>query len=315
MDKVTNYVIIILLLLIVSLILVKLTNKLYTKQESQESKILVFLKLVCELFIIFLILFYSSTRVYGCLSNTNLEKENPLIVLLCSIFTLVVYFRSQMYHRANYLYKNKIENFEDCVAENSGKKTAEDYNYNPYREHNQPFNTTWRNFNNKDYIFDVGTKDYWNTVLKYPKDYHEDNKVKDYDAPFSKYTPLTRVSEETSAYNKYKFSNSYPPESETEITTIDNILKIVRRNDITKSTIVKGDFTIDNVDVGDKVRLKDGEIVNVTRIFGNNIEYLPDYEDYNITPMVNNNTNLVENNNNGNNSNSNNRINTLADNI
>ena len=62
---------------------------------------------------------------------------------------------------------------------------------------------------------------------------------------------------------------------------------------------------------GDKLRIyidedRPSEFVTVVRIFGDsNIEYLPDYVDYNVTPL-NDNTNVVNDTNNNDNNNNNN---------
>ena len=41
--------------------------------------------------------------------------------------------------------------------------------YNPYKAYNKKFNTSWKGLNDRDYIFNTPTKDYWdncNEALK-----------------------------------------------------------------------------------------------------------------------------------------------------
>ena len=141
----------------------------------------------------------------------------------------------------------------------------------------------------------------------------------DYEASFSKYTPKFAKMNNITEHDKYKFSSLYPGKENSKFTTINYVLQIIPKdidgaefqvalNSNTSYQNNDTEITIEDINVGDKLRIyidedTPSEFVTVVRIFGdNNIEYLPDYVDYNVAPL-NDNTNVVKDINNNNNNN------------
>lgn len=302
MDKNSKVIIIFGLLYVISLALGKITKIIFSEQDRQESKLLISIKFFIEVFIILTTLLYIAYLIDQSI-YTNIKSTNPKILyFMALLLTAFIITTSHMKNKLKYVFRNNVEHFSD--SNNSY------YKFNPYKQFNKPFNTTWRGIDNKEYIFNTNTKDYWNNIIKndiepeIPKALGDD-----YETSFSKYTTRFAKMNNITEHGKYKFSNLYPGKANSQFTTINNVLQIIPKdiddpefqvalNSNTSYQNNDTEITINDIIVGDKLRIyidedRPSEFVTVVRIFGdNNIEYLPDYVDYNVEPL-NDNTNLV----------------------
>lgn len=312
MDKNSKVIIMFGLLYVISIALGKITKIIFSEQDRQESKLLISIKFFIEVFIILTTLLYIAYLLDQSI-YTNIKSTNPKILyFMALLLTTFIITTTHMKNKLKYVFRNNVEHFSD--SNNSY------YKFNPYKQFNKPFNTTWRGIDNKEYIFNTNTKDYWNNIKKNDIEPEIPKALgNDYQASFSKYTPKFAKINNITEHDKYKFSSLYPGKENSKFTTINYVLQIIPKdidgaefqvalNSNTSYQNNDTEITIEDINVGDKLRIyidedTPSEFVTVVRIFGdNNIEYLPDYVDYNVAPL-NDNTNVVKDINNNNNNN------------
>ena len=147
MNTIIKTSIIFFILCIISQIMIFFSdNALFTQQKTQESKINISIKLLLELFIVSTILYYIITKLNSLIYKNVKYCNEFIVVLLCTLFTIIVFSKSNMKNKLKYLFKNNTEEFNDGIGNN--------------------LNTTWRNIDNKHYIFNKPTKEYWNKLEK-----------------------------------------------------------------------------------------------------------------------------------------------------
>ena len=237
---------------------------------------------------------------------------DSLCLILVTFFTIIIINKTQIKYRIDYIVNNKLyskEDFEGCPLENN--KTLEDskskksfYN-NTYSEYNKNFNKTWRGLNQDDYIFNSNTKKYINNILSSEKEeLRKELPIKDFNKPFSKYDTLYSSISKDKLKNNYSFSNSYNPESEIRTIKYSDIDKIVFKVDPEKRDLRQTPpKSINNINAGNIVKLKNSSDVRVKKIYlkeeenksleDHMLDTVPDFIDYNVSPILENNTNKV----------------------
>lgn len=279
MNNLVSFLSKILILSLVSLLLITSTDVIFSKQDRQENKIIVSLKLLCELFIVFTTLLYIGSK---STEKTNNCHKN-ILILLCILYTLVVFNNSHIKERLKYLVSENKEKFIDS--------------------YNAEFNKTWKAIDNKEYIYNSNTKKYFNE-LRNQNEYNnfaKSTQQKNYSGPFKKFAAEHHLGNESLTRDPYNISNLYNNKVEGNFTTIDKVLEILERPD--NNNISSGTIKIDDIKEGSILRIElenpDGltqdteDIVKVFAIYGNNIEYISEMEYYNIKQINNNATNKI----------------------
>ena len=297
---------------IYSQILIQLTRIIFTKQDTQESKINLSIKLLIEVFIVFVSIYYIGDKIND-LVYPKVRICNELIILLMTIlFTIIVFNSSHIRDKLKYIFKNVVEDFtdinsiendnkgsndnnelndnessENCIEEEKTNKVdKQSYLYNPYKAYNKKFNTSWKGLNDRDYIFNTPTKEYWDKVIKDRKELVKKSEVKAFSAPFKKHTRKYYNNQNESEYDFYRFTSSYPKKHNSKYTEISNIKELGYLDDeISENDIKDPDFIRNNIAVNSVVVLNDGSRVKIKKIFGNYIEFESDIINYNIEPL------------------------------
>ena len=162
MNSLLKSLIIFISLGIYSQILIQLTRFIFTKQDTQESKINLSIKLLIEVFIVFVSIYYIGDKIND-LVFPKVRICNELIILLMTIlFTIIVFNASHIRDKLKYIFKNVVEDFtdinstendngelnnnessENCIEEEKTNKVdKKSYLYNPYKAYNKKFNTS-----------------------------------------------------------------------------------------------------------------------------------------------------------------------------
>lgn len=176
--------IILIVLFVESHLLINILDKYIYSQQQNKDKFIIFLKVLIEITIVFLIIYYSadilSKNVFPEIDICN-DIMNYVLTIFFTFFIL--------------------QNLTTCQKiQQLTKYIKEDYiNY-------QRINKDWTNFPDSDYIFDKPTQKYWDSL---EKPVQEKEFEVDYTKPFSKTFYKHRGPQELEI-DKYRFSALYP---------------------------------------------------------------------------------------------------------